>query len=473
MRIVALLLLLAWGQAEAATYYIDTSCEFNGNGTGGSGACAASGGAAGAYNTGASIVFGAADTIYIKRGTTVTNFPSPVSQSETIDDYGDSTATCPVISKSGGTHGLSVSAASVVINDICITGSNSSSVLNISAASASLNRIEVYGNTTAGAVGVRFNTGSGGSAITDSSVHDIADDGIGIGSGVTGTITITDQNCYLVDTDSSTGDCVQAYTGLAANVDIIGGTFLRETGTKQALIYDGSGTFRVIGAEITMTDAAQGIQVAGTGPFSIERTYIKGAASAPKLVQITSTGAGSITSLVASGGVAGVYVSHASGTVNVYNSTVSGQSGAAVYHTTGGTLNIYNSYLDGATAALQDASGSATTVENYNRFGRALFYWDGNLITSLASWQSTSSQGANSTVGEGGFVGGTAPTTAEGFRLTSGSALRRVGKDLNIGNVQDYGNRAFMHPPSIGAWEAGDEDAAAARTAASARTARQ
>jgi hypothetical protein len=36
---------------------------------------------------------------------------------------------------------------------------------------------------------------------------------------------------------------------------------------------------------------------------------------------------------------------------------------------------------------------------------------------------------------------------------------------LNIGNVQDAGNRAFLHPPSIGAWEAASGDAAAVRTA--------
>ena len=67
----------------------------------------------------------------------------------------------------------------------------------------------------------------------------------------------------------------------------------------------------------------------------------------------------------------------------------------------------------------------------------------------------------------------TAPTSTAGFRLSTDSANRRVGRDLNIGNVQDHGNRAFLHPPSIGAWEVADEDAATARAAASARTARQ
>ena len=70
---------------------------------------------------------------------------------------------------------------------------------------------------------------------------------------------------------------------------------------------------------------------------------------------------------------------------------------------------------------------------------------------------------ATSAVANPGFAGGAAPTTIEGFRLKSTSPLRRVGKDLNIGNYQDAGNRAFMHPPSIGAWEATSGDAAPTR----------
>jgi hypothetical protein len=64
-----------------------------------------------------------------------------------------------------------------------------------------------------------------------------------------------------------------------------------------------------------------------------------------------------------------------------------------------------------------------------------------------------------------GWVGGDSAVTSAAQRLTSSSALRRAGKDLNIGNVQDCANRAFMHPPSIGACEATSGDAAAARTA--------
>ncbi len=76
----------------------------------------------------------------------------------------------------------------------------------------------------------------------------------------------------------------------------------------------------------------------------------------------------------------------------------------------------------------------------------------------------------NCTASDPGYVGGLTPTTKEGFRLGTGAA-RRAGTDLNIGNYQDNGNRAFAHPPSIGAWEAASGDIATARTAATSRTA--
>ena len=62
------------------------------------------------------------------------------------------------------------------------------------------------------------------------------------------------------------------------------------------------------------------------------------------------------------------------------------------------------------------------------------------------------------------MVGGQSPSTVSGFRLSGASTLRRAGVELNLGNVQDYGNRAFAHPPSIGAWEVASGDLAASRT---------
>lgn len=95
----------------------------------------------------------------------------------------------------------------------------------------------------------------------------------------------------------------------------------------------------------------------------------------------------------------------------------------------------------------------------------------GNNVTTsnFATWQGTHTRDLRS---DPLWVGGTSPSTAEGFRLTSASPLRRAGTDLNIGNVQDNGTRAFSHPPSIGAWEVTSGDSASSRTTASTRTVR-
>lgn len=89
--------------------------------------------------------------------------------------------------------------------------------------------------------------------------------------------------------------------------------------------------------------------------------------------------------------------------------------------------------------------------------------YQGAAQTTLAGWQGAQESTALSVVP--GFIGGTSPVNANDFRLGGSSSLRRAGRDLNIGNFQDNGNRAFAHPPSIGAWEAASGDAASTRTA--------
>lgn len=120
-----------------------------------------------------------------------------------------------------------------------------------------------------------------------------------------------------------------------------------------------------------------------------------------------------------------------------------------------------------STKAAIEATDTINGNSYYAASGDPLIFFEadvGNNLTSatLAAWQATHTKDISS---EGGFVGGSAPTTAAGFSLTSGSALRRTGKDLNIGNYQDAGNRAFLHPPSIGAWEATSGDARVNKTA--------
>jgi hypothetical protein len=161
---------------------------------------------------------------------------------------------------------------------------------------------------------------------------------------------------------------------------------------------------------------------------------------------------------------------HASGALSIYNGsatfTEEGIFADATYNPASTVFR--NLALDGPTALSIDSAVAAADIDiDYTRYGPSVtsWIWRGTTDTTFAAYKTTSSKDAASTQGAMDWVGGTSPTTAEGFRLTSGSALRRAGKDLNIGNVQDAGNRAFLHPPSIGAWEATSGDAAAARTA--------
>lgn len=137
--------------------------------------------------------------------------------------------------------------------------------------------------------------------------------------------------------------------------------------------------------------------------------------------------------------------------------------------TTGWSLK--NSIFSGCTNWIYTdvTSGNSITLAKNDYHGSGSATYDNTPYTSTAVSAIDSTRLDNVSPS---WVGGASPITALGFRLDSSSSIRRAGTDLNIENVQDYGNRAFSHPPSIGAWEATSGDQAAARTVASARTAR-
>lgn len=151
----------------------------------------------------------------------------------------------------------------------------------------------------------------------------------------------------------------------------------------------------------------------------------------------------------------------AGGIGNVFrNNTCSGFSVYGIQVYAGATSTVmYNNIFDGATNDIVVASTLTATGANNLRV---------NGTTSVAGTYTQTGD----IDGDPGFIGGTSPTTAAGFRLSASSALRRAGTELNIGNVQDIGNRAFSHPPSIGAWEVTSGDSASSRTTASTRTVR-
>ena len=126
--------------------------------------------------------------------------------------------------------------------------------------------------------------------------------------------------------------------------------------------------------------------------------------------------------------------------------------------TENGALSIFNNYISGTTVGMRiEPTGTTYTA------GDQYFY---NVTTrySAGGQDETGTGDTNASV-DCAFVGGTNPNTADGFRLKAESACRGTG--TIVGSVQDFGNRRFAYPPSIGAWESASGDE---RSTVTART---
>ena len=152
---------------------------------------------------------------------------------------------------------------------------------------------------------------------------------------------------------------------------------------------------------------------------------------------------------------------------NLYNLTIGpaqNTSIPSVYLTNNNTThahtaNLYNNIFDGGnTLAVEATEAASTTLNVTGRTNRTAI---GSIDTSDVVTGTVSVTGT--TTGDAGFVdrGG---ETADSYRLAGDSTARRAGTDRNLGNIQDLGDRAFMHPPSLGAWEAASRDEAGSRT---------
>lgn len=115
--------------------------------------------------------------------------------------------------------------------------------------------------------------------------------------------------------------------------------------------------------------------------------------------------------------------------------------------------------LDVKNWLIMGAGGNAVTNEGADQGD-----FDYNALWGNAAGLSGQTAGANDLGGNPLLVGGSNPTNADGFRTKAGSPLRGAGTRVS-GVTQDYGNRRFKFPPSIGAWEAASGDAAETRTA--------
>lgn len=121
------------------------------------------------------------------------------------------------------------------------------------------------------------------------------------------------------------------------------------------------------------------------------------------------------------------------------------------------TLGFKNNAVtmaDGVTSSARPiviGSGVTEDISNnrYYNLGASLFADSGTTYASLAAWQAHG-EDENSTEGDPQFIGGTSPTTAEGFRLRATSPLAGAGTDLGD-EVADYFGDTFYN----GKWDIG------------------
>jgi hypothetical protein len=140
--------------------------------------------------------------------------------------------------------------------------------------------------------------------------------------------------------------------------------------------------------------------------------------------------------------------------IKIYNNTFV-DCYAALYGRTGGAgtfgLEFKNNIVASPEAGgyfinIENMPGTAVLVANYNIYsGTGNWKWEGGAdITSLASWQSTSSQDANSIT--------TNPSLGADYRISNGSAAENSGTDTGLLNDAD-GNPRPTVSYDIGAYE--------------------
>lgn len=116
------------------------------------------------------------------------------------------------------------------------------------------------------------------------------------------------------------------------------------------------------------------------------------------------------------------------------------------------TATIRNSIFVGDTQTVSRNTGSGTLTDSHNTYFGPL-HDTTNGTRTLAQWISDGQCAVGGCISTNPkFVWGRAdyPTS---YKLKSDSGSRRTGTYLNIGNVQDCVNKAFLNPPSMGACE--------------------
>jgi hypothetical protein len=488
----------SWG----ASYYVRPECTFNGTGVASN--CAASGGAAGAWKTMANV-----------------NQATPVT--------GEVVYLCGTFTNTERDNSTTMLVTNFTNSGVIVDGDCSAVITNPST------WVDYNGATHTGALingegtlARGFDSGSGGViglTIRNVYITGVTDYGI-IGQNLASdNWTITDVYCNgsTILTNNCIRSATAGQTGWTINRPVFKDCYVDCIWTINAM------TLNDVYADEWSLDNVSGdlIQLADASPcdgFTIDGLYgitsqdikqgviINGCSDANPTIKVTDAHfykRGSPSSLAGSGIVA-VLIQDDTASITIRNSSADGYrtgfytglgaamtiSGSVVSNfleygihsgTSSGVLNAYNNtvYMSSAGTGIEYASAAAgssarnniiaNTAVGLNRAATGSDSYNGiygNSSDACRQGGSNVACGTGTLTSNPMFVGAS-PSRLTDFRLLPSSAYRRAGADLSIGNYQDQGNRAFAHPPSIGAWEAASGDIAATRTQATARSARQ
>lgn len=536
--LLALFLCLdAWG----ATYYVRTACANNGDGT--TGDCAASGGAAGAYNVMSSITSTADGQVELARGNTVYLIgsstaawnPGGVGAGDGASDFVlrgdhslgaggfDGQGSVAILSNIGGSSRNNITFRSLYFRNAtgnCVVVGNGTNTntdiefydLDIDtcgtsgvqvtgpAATVVVDAIDCaeIGDTVDEAVACVNVTPAAGNSVTGLSVSEATCAGNGKGrycvnmypptNGISATGTVPSP---VIDAVRCSGEfylaCVNGTNdvdnAVVRNVNTVGmtapvGIHVGGQGTIGACPVTTDG-WRVSDSVLTggRRNSVQTGDASGFFPDECSTTWL-----GERIEAYGNDIAGIYLNDTATGILRGS-VSYGNGDNALHIHGVS--DGNKFEHNTFTGFDPYGTGSDQGQDVVQQDAGAGTTTPNTFTNNAVVgnspkcFDIDGSAAYVTESFSAVFGCDA---LAEGvtldtpvtdspDFTGGSTPTTAVGFKLNANSPLRGTGMDLNLGNIPDHGNRAFSHPPSIGAWEAASGDIATARTAASTRTA--
>lgn len=309
--------------------------------------------------------------------------------------------------------------------------------------------------------------------VTRTTFSGIAGDAIGLNTLVTGTITVQNSTFERWSMTSSGGDAIQVNDGSTATlIEIKNNTiyFDSTTTTKQGIIAGAdatSGVLRITDNRLIDrigTTNNHAISVIAGKTVYVERNWVDGWKAA-----VTTFNAGAATfgdvyirSNVATGSEYLVLLTPSQGTPNLY---VENNSGADLINGIRATSSVAaNLYVKNNVARLRSAGVDALYVSavynsytgSNNNFGpdAATFIENyecgGSTYATAAAYVAACTQEVGTTSSDPTLLGGTNPTTADGFKLKSSSSLCGAGTPTDA--KYDYEGYRFGIPPNIGAF---------------------